>query len=329
MSEKKERNSNVELLRFFLMLGVCVLHMLVHGRGVLGAGYEFCNSDLLLLTIAIPSVNCFMFISGYYGIQLNLRKLIQLLLQASLIFWVLILLRNLTGLLGGTVSLKFILLHLLPVSTKAWWFLTEYVVIMLLSPFINEGIARLPQKKFFQILVMLGGVNCFGLYITMKHTGSDLLGLLFVYLLGRYLKMYVKTLSFGKSAFLWIASTVLLYLLMFFAHFFEKDMIIKGILYYCNPLIIVQSVGLFFFCNSFKCRSSKPLNWLGKHCFAIYLVSEFTGFYFYKKWACYYYDSNYLLLVISLLVVSFVIMFFDCLQSFVNKKLQNLIFNEK
>ena len=74
----KERNSTIELLRFLLMLSICFLHILVHGKGIIQMGNnpEVVSSvwQLVALAFFFPSVCCFMFISGHYGINLKKRK---------------------------------------------------------------------------------------------------------------------------------------------------------------------------------------------------------------------------------------------------------------
>lgn len=101
--KKSERNSNVELLRFVLMIGVCVQHMLVHGLSLkdMGTGNILPEAfDLLLLVIVAPAVNCFMFISGYYGIRFSRKKILTLSIQAFIIMFIVVVLRNGFG-MGG------------------------------------------------------------------------------------------------------------------------------------------------------------------------------------------------------------------------------------
>ena len=49
--------------------------------------------------------------------------------------------------MGGNFDIMKSILWLEPVSCKAWWFITEYVTIMLLSPLINEGIKAMTITK--------------------------------------------------------------------------------------------------------------------------------------------------------------------------------------
>lgn len=321
---RNNRNSNVEFLRFFLMICVCIIHLFFHGLDLKNPEQaDILYKDLVILSLIIPSVNCFMFISGYYGIQCKNEKLLRLVLQAFLFYIATVLFRCI---LGSTLNFVDIFKHVFPASSKAWWFLTEYITIMLLSPLVNEGIKKISKKNFFHVLLSLGFINCIGLYMSNNHTGSDLLGLLFVYLVARYIRLFHDNISLKKAFFIWLASTLLLVCLLCIPHFFNKNLLIKYVLYYCNPLIIAQAIGLFFICTSFKKQLPSYVNWLGKHCFAIYLFTERSSFYFYKKWATLYRQDSYILLILSILSVAFAIMMFDCV---INIIIKNVICSNK
>ena len=67
---KKERQSNIELLRIFLMLGVIILHY----NGV-GALYSAHGINYLIVigleSLCICAVDLFMLISGYFSARLQ------------------------------------------------------------------------------------------------------------------------------------------------------------------------------------------------------------------------------------------------------------------
>lgn len=80
---KKQRNSSVEILRFLLMLLIIVWHSLVHGVGLTSIGNipDFGISylpTLIICSIAAVAVDCFMLISGYFGIRFSWKGLANL-----------------------------------------------------------------------------------------------------------------------------------------------------------------------------------------------------------------------------------------------------------
>lgn len=87
----QNRNSNIELLRFVLMLLICVGHLFAHGLGLKYMGrtvFDVDISTLVIFAIVVPAVNCFMLISGYYGMNLKLKKVISFIVQAIIYFWI-------------------------------------------------------------------------------------------------------------------------------------------------------------------------------------------------------------------------------------------------
>ncbi len=80
---QKSRDSNFELFRIVLMIMVISIHYLLHG-GVLknltpdDTNYYIVNIIYSCIRVA---VNCFVLISGYFGIKFNIKKLIKFELQ--------------------------------------------------------------------------------------------------------------------------------------------------------------------------------------------------------------------------------------------------------
>ena len=90
-SVKNERESNFELLRLVLMRLVLLIHYTpVRIADMTGGIYltdniwqDFVNLELKSLSIVC--VNCFVLISGYFGIKLKLRSFLSLLFQ--MVYW--------------------------------------------------------------------------------------------------------------------------------------------------------------------------------------------------------------------------------------------------
>lgn len=126
------RSSNVEILRIVLMTMIVLWHFIVHGMG-LSSGDDILLSNLSMehlyvLSILSYHVNCFVFISGYFGIQLKRKKVLSFVemtfFYSILSFLLLLILKN------GFYFYRYIhwnsLIYLLPISSNAWWFITNY-----------------------------------------------------------------------------------------------------------------------------------------------------------------------------------------------------------
>lgn len=288
--------------------------MCVHGLDLKNIGLhevDINDLDILLMLLTAPAVNCFIFISGYYGIKFSFGKITRLTIQAWIVFCCIIILRNGFNLCGGPESALRILQHLLPVSMKAWWFLTEYVTLMLLAPFLNKGISEMDKQTYKSILLLIGFISSVGLYISRSHTGSDLLGFIFLYLLGRYLNKYNWQLTKRCSLILFFVSTAILFLLSKLCLYANMPRIIFVLQNYCNPLMIIQAVCIFYFFQSFKPFYNSFANWVGQRCLTIYLFTEWTSSYYYKIWAESYKHNSLIVTLFEIMFICILIMIAD------------------
>lgn len=74
------RNTSIELLRIVLMSMIVCWHFVVHGLHFAGLKISDINHTdflyIVLLSVLCCHVNCFIFISGYFGIKTTRRRLI-------------------------------------------------------------------------------------------------------------------------------------------------------------------------------------------------------------------------------------------------------------
>lgn len=180
---RQNRNSNVELFRVALMIAICVWHTMVHGFGYV---YISCGEDIqipwtrwLVMTLTVPAVDCFMLLSGYYGIRFSIRKLFH--------FWF----------LGIAVMLlcyghyeQQIVSYIFPMTSGKWWFMQCYILVMLVSPFINHGLKTISDAVFIKVLICLFFINSIIKTIHLQFGGSDFISLLIIYLTGCALKRF-------------------------------------------------------------------------------------------------------------------------------------------
>ena len=195
----KDRNEGIDLLRIISMLMVTLLHVI--GQG----GFMIRNSAhpepyyvcWLIETAAFCAVNCYGLISGYVGVKGHARisRLLELYLTA--LFYTLGI-TLLTGLLrpewiGRDVLLK----SFFPVQWKTYWYFSAYVVVFLLSPYMNRLVLSLSQKECRRLMLVLFLVFSAGTCIAKAFDvdflelvgGYSLIWLLVLYLFGACLRL--------------------------------------------------------------------------------------------------------------------------------------------
>lgn len=276
--KKVDRDNNIELLRIVLMFMIVLLHMVSHGIEFIPTLAKGINNDkidifhIIAFSFSIIGVNCFAFISGFYGIKFKTISLINFEKQAifTSIFILLV-----SIILGFQLGNKFIIQSFFPILSNYWWFLSTYVLLFILSPFINAGIEKLDKKNFRMIVILLFVFNCIGGYVWgtfNANSGYSIFNFIFLYILARYIKIYnveslIKYPILLYSTFL--AITILIGNYLYSTHHFK---IFLKFYDYNNPLIILCSVCFFLVFK--KIKINKDVRWLSKITFGIYLFSD-------------------------------------------------------
>lgn len=147
---KKTRAANLDLLRIVSMLLIVFLHSIDHS-GVLenaancGTGMYF----YVRFTYALCQVcvNIYIMLSGYFMVESRFRfhKLVTLWMETVFYGFTLKLIFMLAGL--DEFSVTSLLSCFLPILSGRYWFLTIYVGMYLVSPFLNTLIRAMDKKQ--------------------------------------------------------------------------------------------------------------------------------------------------------------------------------------
>lgn len=187
---KKERNLGIDLLKLVLALMIVVNHSIGHGLEQYDAAlYE--NSKIalgFLWGVCNPAVNVFFIISGYFLIKRSVNKFI-VLLEPQLILAVIYLF-----VFGFTIK-KAILNILFP--WENWWFITTYLILFVLSPYINKVIETLNDKEIIEFVISFSFINLLQGYIfkgNLWGNGFSFAHAMNMYLIGIVLYKYREIL---------------------------------------------------------------------------------------------------------------------------------------
>ena len=124
----KERRSGFELLRVLCIVGIIVMHTF---PGV-GEHASVFNREMNVLANSVfnTAVTCFVLISGYFGIQFRMKKLIELDLMV-------ICFSVLSTVVMGNYGMKALVKACMPVITRQYWFISCYFALCILAPCLN------------------------------------------------------------------------------------------------------------------------------------------------------------------------------------------------
>ena len=155
------RQANLELLRCVAMMMVIVLHYLGKGNLLVDLTLPqlYAGEYLawLLESFCIVAVNVYMFISGYFLCTSSFKpsRLVQLWFQVWMYSVAFGLIGALTGVMEETAfDTHFLLTLIFPVAMNHYWFMTAYVFLYVLLPFLGIAVQRMTKRQL-QIAALL------------------------------------------------------------------------------------------------------------------------------------------------------------------------------
>lgn len=198
------RNSGIELLRIVCLILIFWMH---------ASGSYTDNTVSAWLSIAASvigniGVSCFILISGYYGIRLNIKKMMHLDLMLIFYSWIALILQFVWGNSPGGEE---ILSHIFPVIGKQSWYFTCYFALAFLSPFLNEMIEKMEEKRLksliITMLVIFSGITTVFFFDINGDGGKGIVHMVMLYLIGRYIGIYWRDREYktGKLAGAFVA----------------------------------------------------------------------------------------------------------------------------
>ena len=153
-----------------------------------------------------------------------------------------------------------------------WWFVADYVILMLMSPFLNAGLERISRKALMFIILMLSFMM-YGVWWFHAKDGSMPLLLFFnTYLVGRYIRLYpvlwlkkYKYLIFFLGLLILVSEPMAL-------HAVGLDNKMKFVGGNFNVLVLVVDIALLLICNAHKKMGRG--NVFTRNVLAVYLIHE-------------------------------------------------------
>ena len=278
-----KRNSSIELLRVLCMFFIVFHHFMINSAfpnyktDALNGFDGSLGVALVLNGFFCVSVNCFILITGFYGLKFKLRGFVRLYLVCA--FYSLI--GYLIHLYIDNVSLGKSILHysLFALTNSKWWFINCYVVLLFSAPLLNVAINAMSKELYLKILLLLAIVNVYfgfigGTYCYNQY-GYNVQQFVFMYVIGGYLRRFVDVdklkLHRPKCLLVFVCCSIAVGLMAVIENFVARSEL--KAYYNCNPFIIVAAVSFFAYVLTFNFYN-RTINKLALGAVAVYLFQE-------------------------------------------------------
>ena len=317
-----KRLNNFEALRIFAMFMVITLHYLSKGGILTSATTEFSTASYVVWLIeafAVVAVNVYVLITGYFLCESNMKpkRLLEIVCQ---VLWYTILIPVVLLLLGVVTPQNFDMYDLLrfvfPAHMKHYWFVTAYVILMLLVPFLNAGIQHMSREQLTFSTVLLVVYNTLPKSVlpvkfTDDEAGNHVLWLVCLYLIAAYIRKYGIPFfsSLKKSLLCYVVGALAIFgsLLIMRVIYFKLDAFEEGLnfgYHYNHILCLFASVALFYVFKYWEFKDSVASRFIGKvapYTFGVYLLHEHLFVRdLWPKWLCVEATENIIMLLFDL-----------------------------
>ena len=293
IEETKKRNIGLDSLRIISMIMIVFLHYL--GKGGLLDIKNTSNAYHVIYyvieALCIIAVNCYVLISGYFLIKSKFKwkKVLQLWLETlfySIFVYVIIVVLGLKE-----VDIKGIIKSLFPIITKEYWFINIYLVMYILSPFLNKLINCISQKEYQKLLIIL--IICFSIisilpdaYTLDSSHGYGIIWFVCLYLIAGYIRIYdiPKKLKLNRNFYFLliyfifgIIVTIGMLSLDVIGNYLEKGTLMEKFIQYNNIFVLMESIALFMFFKQLNIKNTKIIKvveFIVPLTLAVYLIHE-------------------------------------------------------
>ena len=277
----KMRNSNFELLRLLAMIVIIASHFLVHGTGVTSTPPLLTNVIIIGSRI---SNNIFFLLTGYFlqNSKFTFKKLLSLFIQIIFVNYSLLLI-NLFVFKERNIVL--ILKQLFPISSSMNWFITAYLGIYMIMPFLQKASTALRKNKDIYgvfIFVLFCIMGLYGFITPSNPYYSGILFGIYIVFVGDFIRYKQSVLNsthilvYGIGAFilLILIHKVLLKLTIYiptlsaYIEHFEGN---------SSPLITLIAISLVLNFKRLKINS-KIINLFASSTLFVYLIHDNGAF---------------------------------------------------
>ncbi len=278
------RNSNMELLRIIAMVLVMIDHAGFMALGVPTTIQTHEVPTLSFLTfsnmaISIVCVDTFVLLSGWFGIKWHIQKISRLVFQV-LFFSTLVFIIMYCLFPQEYMNIKSISTILL-LNGNDYWFIKSYILLFLLSPFLNKYIEDTSKKHLRTFLLLFYGFQTIYAWVSINGAGDfvggySVLSFIGLYTLARYFRIYENGSWFSKLkskhfVYLFLGIAILQSIVAFVVT--RIGFPIAGRLFtYTNPIVIIQAMALVMFFARLKVFNNHIINWVSSSCLAVYLL---------------------------------------------------------
>lgn len=210
--QKHKRNSSIELLKIVALFFVVLCHSIplykyggateLDGYINLGQSTSSLQTLVLIVFSHLGQVGNALFIvpSAFFLLdsdRVKKEKIVQFIIDTfcvSVIYLIIFIV------IKGNLPLSYITSSVLPITFNFYWFITCYIILYAIHPWLNQIIRKLEKTQLFSACLCMFVLYCLISYVLNgKYYYSHLVGFIVYYFFMGYVKLYLPALSANKK----------------------------------------------------------------------------------------------------------------------------------
>lgn len=284
-SDIKIRSYNLDALRVLSMFFIVLGHFWHGGRPLSQYGRIV---EILFSSFSVIGVNLFFLLSGYFqGGKQTIKSGKVLQVWGAILFYSLAIMGLLWIFAGIRPTTGLIVRSFFPLVTVRYWFMTVYIFLYLLSPYINRLLGNLSKSEFRHLLVIFFCVfSIFPTFLPKEMAFNPLFNTsciwgIVMYCVGVFLKRYGHEFltSWKISLGMYLLTTLVVFLIDWqLPAIFEHFNIVSAIpaklsRHYYSPLLLLDAVVCFELFRHIEVKTS-IFSRIAPYMLGIYLIHD-------------------------------------------------------
>lgn len=285
-----------------------------------------------LFVFSTISVNCYVMITGFFMINREEHRwkgIMKIWIQTcfySVFIAILFMLFNMHD-----FSVKDFILSFVPIYSNKYWFVTKYLGLMLIAPYLSIIALNITKRQYLLFLVILFILNFKYPYGDIYSGDSSLFWFVFLFLLSGYIKLYSIPDKVKKHiAFITILLLFAISIYKSLYNFNKSYVFVYSTEY--HSLIFFLSLSFFIlilYHKELKGKFARVLFHIAPYSFGVYLIHDNSlvrNLIWNKEFLLFTSDSYHIPMFLHCLTYSFVIfiicIFIDYIRTLIFKKIR-------
>lgn len=274
-THKPRRNSSIELFRILATFLVIIVHLNSWMAVEIPEYFDFENVTMyrvvqvIIQSCSIVCVNCFIIISGFYGVKLKgktIWNMYVLLISIYIPCYFVSAIYHNNFTIGGLID------NILALSHESY-FVQNYLMLVFLSPIINTFLEKY-QKQATKYIISLVLIEWWFDCVRDNNSlgfghGFSIMHFITIYLLARlvfYYQEYIIKIRWQYWLLIYVGCCIIIGV-MYLSH-------IKYCWAYSNPIVVLSSFCLFF-PFLYKNTYFPIINKIAKSTFSVYILHTY------------------------------------------------------